>query len=568
MQTPKYLNVLISYKELFGTDGTQEEAKQLIAGINSATILYKFAHINLYMYLAQPGPEGKALQLKMLKSFLSFTNIEFSQRFLVAINQVEADGQWPAVFWEHSTLLFFDLIFENFVDGPVQRLSEIETENILKAYLIINSITNNRFTVTQEEIQSAVELDKLEDIFLPHFIYQRDYESNLDFSNQLNRGVELFKYLESSTVYRPYVQGYYNSLQVKDYKDLFYNTLTVWAQAEIDGPVGDRRAQISFSQLLPLTNIAFIDTLAINGQLQNYKSDKSFTAIRQQPLFKIGPTEYLILDINFLNDKLYKGQLFSFNTFLKTNGYRGNFLSVKGKEFMEDIYFRALMLRCFPTFKNLNGDEAVKIDGGELCDHYARKVNKVLLIEFKDVLLNADIKENADSAAIDLELNKKFMANQSNSPKGITQLYNAVKYLETTDVVNDSLDRTSKTDIYPVIVYTDRSFGHDGINKKFRLEFRKLLEQDTWVNLHINDVCFVNLNYFEVHEQYLAGELIDIFKLFDEFGKYVDQPDNSLTRFEVFSRAYFEENDLPDIKDNPIFASNVAAIMPQPNPEN
>jgi len=298
--------------------------------------------------------------------------------------------------------------------------------------------------------------------------------------------------------------------------------------------------------------------------LQDYQADRSFTLLREYPLFKIGPTEYLILDINFLNDKLYKGQLFSFNTFLKASGYRGNFLSIKGKDFMEDIYFRALMLRCFPAFKNLDGDQASKNNGEELCDHYARKVNKLLLIEFKDVLLNADIKENADIVAIYLELNKKFTANQSKSPKGITQLYNAVKYLETADVVNDTLDRGSITEVYPMIVYTDRSFGHDGINKKFKLQFRKMLEQDTWVNLKINDVSFVNLNYFEAHEQYLAREIIDIFKLLGQFASYVDQPNNSLTQFEVFSRAYFEENEVPNIHDNPVFSSNVALIMPPP----
>jgi hypothetical protein len=399
-------------------------------------------------------------------------------------------------------------------------------------------------------------------VFLPHFIYQRDYESNLDFSNQLNRGMAFFQYLENHAEFGHYVADYYRTLQVKDYKDLSYNLLTVWGQADTVGPVGQRRAQISFSMITSFVNLAYIETLAINAVIPGYQDDQSFTLLREHPLLKIGPTEYIILSINLLTDHLYKAQVFAFKKFLKERGYTKNFLSTKGKEFMEDIYLRLIMGRCFPGYVNRDGDLAKTNDDKELCDYYSRDTHNLMLVEFKDVLLNADIKAGGDKEELDKELDIKFSANQSKSPKGITQLYNAVKYLDQRDITTDQLDRNSVTDIYPLIIYTDRSFGHDGINKKFSADFETLLSTLELTRLRVHGVTFINLNYFELHEPYFINGQINIFKIIDDYQIYVKEEGNSLTPFEVFSRSWIDANNIPDITGNQLFQQNLQFIMP------
>ncbi len=563
METGNYLKEIIGYKEIYGNDETLDEASQLIGRIPTASLLYKIAHINIYLYLSHPGSGGQLLQVEILNSFLKFCPPALIAKFKAVIKKVETEGNWPTIFWEHSNLLFYDLVFKNQTPGIVGHLSDTQTEQILKAYLIVNSITNNRFSITKEEVDEAAAKGELESILIPHFIYQRDYISNLDFSNQINRAILFFDYLENTPEYQPYIADYYTALHIKSYKELLYNILSIWTQAEIDGPVGNRRAQISFSTLKNLVNLDYIESLAINKELSGYQSDLSFTALREHPLYKIGPTEYIILDINFLTDQLYKAQVFAFKKFIKSKGYQGNFLSVKGKDFMEDIYLRSIMKRCFPQFVKLNGDQATKNDNTELCDYYVRDQSKVLLMEFKDILLNADIKATANKTAIDKELHKKFSANQKNSAKGITQLYNAVKYLENSDLINDITDRNTPLDIYPVIVYTDQSFGHEGINKMFNKSFQMLLAGHTFQNVKVNGVTFINLNYFEVHEAYLSSGTINLYELIKKYQEYVSEQNQSTTTFEVFSRAYFRENNVVDIKENKLLKENMAIIMPE-----
>ena len=139
MEMSRYLNVLISHAELFGSDGTLEDAQQLLQGLTSASILYKFAYVDLYLYLHEPGAESEQLQIKMLNSFLQFCTTDFNDRMRREFNKIKQENNWPVVFWEHSTLLFYDLIFKNYQPGPVQHLTNPQTENILRAYLIINS---------------------------------------------------------------------------------------------------------------------------------------------------------------------------------------------------------------------------------------------------------------------------------------------------------------------------------------------------------------------------------------------------------------------------------------------
>lgn len=115
---------------------------------------------------------------------------------------------------------------------------------------------------------------------------------------------------------------------------------------------------------------------------------------------------------------------------------------------MEDIYFRHIMERCFSSAIHLSGDDAKKNDGNEICDYYIRYGNNVILIEFKDVLLSAALKDQSDNDPIYKELDKKFYENQKKDPKAIQQLSNAASYLEDNNPEFDILPTENNIDVY------------------------------------------------------------------------------------------------------------------------
>lgn len=562
MDTKSYLNEIISYKEIYGRDGSIEEAAGLIQGIPSVTLLYHISRIGLTLYLDQPGKESVHRQIRILNSYLPKCDPKLTGLFDHAFELIRQKGNWQVIFWEYSNMLFYNLIFKNHNNAPLRDLTGDENDRFLKAYLLINSEVNNGFKISEQDISRAVGMDEIERVLVPGFIYQRDYISNLDFSNQLNRGLMFFEYLENDSRFKRYLPGFYTEMGVDGKHELYKTLLTIFAQCEVDKAPNERRSQIGFQGLEGYVKMDHIEGIAINERISAYISDTSFSEIRTHPLYKIEESAYLVLSINFLLDKFFKSQVFAFKKYIDLQGFKGNFLSIKGKEFMEDIYLRSVMEDCFPKYKTLNGDQAKTLSGGELCDYYIRKGNKIILIEFKDILLSAKIKGDSQEEGVYKELNIKFLKNQSNSAKGITQLFNAVEYLAERDLSADKLDRQNGLELYPLIVYTDSTFGAEGINKILNDQFKAMLKKHPQPDLTIEGVTFINLSYFEMHQEYLEGEIIDFFSLLRGYQQHVLKPENTTASFEVYSRVYFATNDVQNIRSSYKLKENLAKIDP------
>lgn len=286
----------------------------------------------------------------------------------------------------------------------------------------------------------------------------------------------------------------------------------------------------------------YLDTLCINNSIYNYKTDESFTTLRNCFLYKVDSQRYYILNVNFLFDHFYKSQVFAFSNFLKERKITSEFLAIKGKDFTDKIYFPEIIKNCFPTYTTYFGDACINSKNEELCDSYIREGSKIILIEFKDVLLNAKIKNGADEVALFREFNTKFVENHTGKPKGIKQLLAAISDIETNSVSFDSDLPMDKLTIYPAIVYTDLSFGADGLNKTYRKKFKDLVEKIDIENVTVNDLTFINLNFFEQRQDYFAEGIDKIFELLDGYHEHVKNENYELTAFEVFSRFYTREN--------------------------
>ncbi|WP_158861614.1 hypothetical protein [Lunatibacter salilacus] len=542
LDTRMNLKTIIDYNEVYGETKDVSFADTLIKDIPSVTLLNYISGFNIKLYLNEVSTDAYNIQIQLLNNLIVKAGEPTIEIFKKVFQKHLDQQQWPIVFWQYSNLLFYELIFRNYNTNPTRDLTSDEAKKVLDAYLILNSITSARFKITTKEVQEAAAKEETESILLPNFIYQKDYTSTTDFSNQITRSIKIFEYLEQSDKFKDFVQDYYKHLRVKDYKDLIYNILTIFTQVGIGEHITERKQIIPLGNLLPLINIDYINSLSINDTISTYSPDNSFRTLRNKMLYHFDKYIYFLLDINFLIDQLYKAQIFSFKKFIENKGYQGNFLSVKGKEFMEDIYFRLIMEKCFPNFIRKSGDDAKKNDGNEICDYYLRKGDNIILIEFKDILLSADLKEKSDKELLYSEFEKKFFENQKKDPKGIQQLYNAVKYIENNALFFDEITEEATLNIYPIVVYTDLSFGYEGINKILKKKFSEMLSSETFTKTKVKDVTFINLSYFEIHEDYLNQEFIELFKFIEEYHQHTQKEQYRTTPFEVYSRFYLKEN--------------------------
>jgi hypothetical protein len=512
--------------------------------------------------LNENNENTRKIQFALVNNLLGKCDAATRQKWVAEIKKQGEKGNAPIMFWNYSNLLFYDLIFKIFNSLPSRDLTGDEAKKVFDAYLIINGIANGKIQIEADIIEKADDEKRMEDVMMPNFIYQKDYASSVDFSNQVTRGVAFFQYLESDPKYKTLVKDYYVSKNVSGYLRMFRNLMVLFCEIGIEKQAEKRKqlANLYGYCLKKEVDLAYIETLCVNSEIQIYSADDSFGMLRSKFLYKIDQYQFLLLNVNFLLDQFYKAQVFSFNAFLKEKGVKGEFLSEKGKNFMENIYLPLVLNVCFPHYAKFYADTCTNSSKEELCDAYLRELNKVCLIEFKDVLLSASIKNSADKTKLFAEFDKKFVANQKNKPKGITQLINAIKDIGSNSVDFDNTIPKNNLEIYPIIVYTDLSFGIEGINKLFKEKFQAEISKENLKNVIVKDITFINLNYFEVHEDYFAKKILDFFQILDAYHDHISNSDYALTPFEVFSRFHMNQHNIENIDSSSSFKNLISYI--------
>jgi hypothetical protein len=532
LDTRGYLNLLIDHNFAFGNSKPIEDAIELIKDIPSITLLLNIAYINLALYQNDSAEKGQEMQNMLIKAYVA-PGSEIANDILTAYITTTKNKQWPTVFYRYSNLLFYELIFTNYNRLAPRELTITETVNMVRAYLIINEKVNERIKIDENEFEIALESNHAELIILPQFIYQKDYTSNVDYTNQITRCLYFFNYLENEKVFKNHIREYYSGLGVENAAELC-NKLISLSSNYISGM---KNPIFSVVGAINEVHNKLLMTLSIDPSSFVYRKDESMTQFRNQMFVLTPNNKFLLLDINFLIDSFYKAQVFAVNNFLKSKGIT-NFLSKKGEFFMEKIYLDFIMQNCFPTAERFNAIELLKKDKNPLTDFIVVKGNNVLLIEFKDTLLSSIAKNSGDQDKVFKALDIKFVNNEEGDPKGIYQLINAIRHLKQNPSDFQHLCLSQNKMIFPIVIYTDNSFGYDGMNKVYKEKFDMLLKEEHPDNFETKDVTFINLSFFELNEDYLKTEKLDIFNLITNYHTHIQDKNFSSAPFEVFATMY------------------------------
>lgn len=532
------ISLLLDYTEYYGGKKSIDDAKELIKDIPSESLVNYISGINANLYLKENDSESHKLQMYIAKNILHRIGSAAEEKY-VKVSQKQLDaGHNPIIFWNYANLQFYNLIYENFNHLPCRDLTVPELQNFFDAYLILNDIANKRISIGEEEMKIAIEQNSIGNIVITNFIYQKDYASTVDYANQVTRGVLFFRYLENDEVFGPHMKKFYEEKNVSGHLEMFRNLMALFTEIGIGQEFHKQLADFKNHVAVGFANPKYLETLCINNSILTYKVDQSFTTIRNTFLHKLDNYRYYILDVNFMIDHFYKAQVFAVNNFFRKEKITNEFLSIKGKDFSDSIYFPTVMNICFPRYTKYFGDQCKNSKKEELCDGYIRNGNKLILIEFKDVLLNASVKNAADKVKLFKEFQTKFVENQKGSPKGMSQLKAAIADIDENSVSFDPGLSLADLVIYPVIVYTDLSFGTDGLNEHYRDKFNQMITDLNLKNINVQNLTFINLNFFEFSQDYFAKGITDVFVYLENYQEHVKNKDFKLTPFEVFSRAY------------------------------
>ncbi|GAL86058.1 hypothetical protein P700755_002782 [Sporocytophaga myxococcoides] len=396
--------------------------------------------------------------------------------------------------------------------------------NFLKAYLLIVERININYT---DAIDKSI-VNEDDDFFSiktwPIIIEQIEVNHSIYPIPEMIKGMIFLNYLEHNSPYKEYVIQFLNKNGMKtgwDYVIGLSNLLeSGWANLNEKEGSGFYKFFLNKSDRYEY----LLESLSLNihEYKERYKKSKqNFTGFKDKPLYKIGEEQYLVLNWNYITNKMYDGLLFDFysNSGIKENEKFTKFEDLKkyiSSNITEKYTFQRIVKYIFKSRY-----AKVLFDNGtsNFPDAYVRNGKYIYLFELKDTYISTDVINSYSYEKIKEHIDIKF----NTKKKGIGQIVKQIKKLTEEPFeekgYNELNLKTRNIVIYPIIVYTDKFFRVYGINNYLKKEFRRRIDQE---NLHqsfngIRDLTFIDLTFFldhlNVFSKIKLNDLIDYFHL-------------------------------------------------------
>lgn len=530
---------ILVYSDFFGRDD-KPSYSDLLSGLPKERALELIVHFNGQLHSNERSSE---IQFELLNFFLSNQSNEIKALFSNAIKRNDNGKSRIAFFNNVSFLLTVQHILIR--SDPNDREFTTEDElSLLKAFLLISEewIQKSEELITDGKIDTELDFIK---IFLPSQLPIHENKLFKDFRIQLLKAVYLFEYLQGEEAFNDIISEFYEKKSVNNWQEYLVKVLSLYIR-DIKPPHTTTKLEIPDEAVQN-----FADSLCINGEV--VVDDEDFTSLRNKPLFKTHDGNYLFLSFNFLIDKLYQGLLFDIyytsdvaqKKFKSIPTYRSNLSYLFSEKYMLYSYAqRHLSKDCIQI-----SEDDIPEQTPVKPDYYIRHKSKILIIEFKDILLSKNIKHSYSFEKIVDGVFEKLVESKDGK-KGILQLIDNIAGLNSGAF--DGIDDFNKDQAkyYPVLIVTDKSFEQLGINFLINKEFEKRISKNDELPKHRikNPVIIVLDDLIKFQDLFSEGKL-KLWTLIDQFNSHINGSD-MLKRTSSFHE-FLHEKASKLLKDSP-----------------
>ena len=419
------------------------------------------------------------------------------------------------VFSTEANLYIFEGIIANrkqlLDENTLRRDTDRDELNIFKSILCVNQSLNEK----EEKITLPNEsnnMSKIAQVYITLNFSIADLGLYDDIKKELVNLLyvsfyklkELINFLEQGK-YKNYLDGIYNNFNVANQKELLTRVAELYVNVAIN--VG----KYGFFEVKDNNQQIFLDSLIA----KKIKEEDDFINIRNYPVYKKTDGTYIVLNPFFIMDKF----TISLKIFLASffgNSIQGKFSNFYNKDFSEKFLMYNLFESIFDykyfVKKKTLGEEEAKDEP----DYYFRYNDKIFIFEYKDILINKNVKVSRDIEIILSELKKKLLQNKT-SDKGIGQLVKHINNIDNNEFPFDDRIKTNKSlKIYPILVLSDRKLEILGINYQFNQWFRDELGDLSHKNIKVQDLVVMSLDSFIVFKNKFKQNKENFRKMLDK----------------------------------------------------
>jgi hypothetical protein len=450
-------------------------------------------------------PSKKAIEwvsyMYLLRSQKTITQTEHSL-FIPLLFKLDKQLQHSIVDYmqnvDISNMIFIDkvallILLENLLsahNNDAKDLSENDFSNLMIAYLMC---CDERLSFNRKTLEKISDANSFVKIFLPEQLKFNDIYFPKDYRVDFIRFYMFMNFCENDIVFKPFLEIFLESNGIKNWDEYLFFVFDLYLEMVLYPDGCTNKIKIDPDSYF---GKKYLSEMSID--VEKYKSNFDFKGIRSKPVYYQGDNTYNVLAINFFIDKLYQSFLFDFATALikhkeitKIKSYP-DLKKLIGDQFSEKYLFYAIMDGCFDQIynKRISGQELkVNLKEGEP-DYYIRKGKNIFLFEYKDVMIDAQIKHCEDFNRIEKDLLEKFESStyekstgkirKTPQAKGVTQLLNVIqKKLDEIIAKSDKVECSERFNVFPIIVYQDCCFDIEGVNYILNNRFQVLLKSRT-----------------------------------------------------------------------------------------
>lgn len=513
-------NIALDYNAIFN-DYETVDPRNLIANISTKNSLEIIGY-----FIAQVHTKERSLEAQI--DFLNIWGSRLPNEIILLVNdfirRTYQEGKSEFNFINNiAASILIEIIIENTNDiEPVENLTPQQELDLFKAYLWCNQYwTDKQLGLIPKSIETV---DDLISVIFPVQLPYMEILEFKDFRLQFLKAVIFFKFCDKNEIFKIYLNAFLAEYNINTWQKYLTNILSLYIR---------RFEELRTPSIVNISNDHpeikdFINQFCVD--LNDFAKSDDFTSLRKTPIYKVDDDNFLFLNLNFFVDKLFQGIQFELFRVIKKQKLTYNkkpiktfdqFRSIYAEQISEKGIFYETLKYSFAKngYKLMDGDQLHNILGQGEPDFYIRDKDKIYLFEYKDIILNADVKHSYNFETIKDEISTKMISNQVGSQKGITQLFNSISNIRKGDYDKvDDYKNLKDCIIYPIIVFTDFSFNLPGINHFLNNEFFKLIYGSDIKNKEsIKDLTLIDIDTFLKFQDLFRSKKLKINNCLSEY---------------------------------------------------
>lgn len=440
-------------------------------------------------FLANQTLDNKSSSLlEVTDNWFRTANRSFKEEIINRINKYYSEKEISTLnILSPLTSLRLIQLGAKFSDHEEQK-SEMQIEiDLYKIYLLLNEAYVQLHNASSDYIALKYPNIQLGLLLLNMSFSSSDltnYIHSREFYCQSVKAMFLFDFLQKTPELKEHLGIFkrkYNITSLEEYYSRIFGFIQPTAQKEKEG-------FIEFT-VEKENDLEFVSKISI--QEYSDKDDVDFKLVRQYPLVQTGKNTYRITHPLFFTDKLYKSLYFEFSKINENlnNGLIKNFREFYTSNFSEKLLLYEIMKYCLKSrYLQFTGSEIAQLGIKGAPDYYIRNGKYIFLIENKDCLIKAVVKENPVFENIETELRKKFYEKENGKGVGIKQIVGNIEKVLTIQNSYDKHYNPQKVIIYPILIVHDIVYDCPGLNHLFNNWFLAELELLKEKGLEIKNV--------------------------------------------------------------------------------